>query len=384
MGCSSLLLLGPLEQILTRIRPGGRLTQVLYGAACLAVQLLRHRHVDGDDHRAGGAVLAADALARDPELAAVRGARRDRHRHGQVVPRPPEHRVRLDVHPDVQVAGGAAALTGSALADDLDPLPVGHPGRDAGLDGPLAHRPPAARALRARVVDHQAAAAALLARLRDPERPQVPARLAGPLARRADLGHGARLGPGAATGRARALPGQPQRDRGAVDRVAEAQRGLGLHVGAPARPVLGRVRATAVEHPAEQVAQPAGRVARPAEDVVQVEAAEAAGVGPGPGRDPEAAAEQRARLVVLLAPLLVGQHGVRLGDLLEALLGLGVALVGVRVVLAGQLAVRRLDLGGLRRLGDPQGLVIVLLEVVLGAHSWSPLAVSTRSRPGRC
>src|SRR5580692_12610781 len=356
MGCSSLLLLGPLEQILTRIRPGGRLTQVLDGAACLAVQLLRHRHVDGDDHRAGGAVLAADALARDPELAAVRGAWRDPHRHrrapvrghldlraeaelgerhrhghGQVVPRPPEHRVRLDVHPDVQVAGGAAALTGSALADDLDPLPVGHPGRDAGLDGPLAHRPPAARALRARVVDHQAAAAALLARLRDPERPQVPARLAGPLARRADLGHGARLGPGAATGRARALPGQPQRDRGPVDRVAEAQRGLGLHVGAPAWPVLGRVRAAAVEHPAEQVAQPAGRVARPAEDVVQVEAAEAPGARPGPGRDPEAAAEQRARLVVLLAPLLVGQYGVRLGDLLEALLGLGVALVGVRV-----------------------------------------------------
>src|SRR5580704_4460469 len=44
------------------------------------------------------------------------------------------------------------------------------------------------------------------------------------------------------------------------------------------------------------------------------------------------------------------------------------------MVLAGQLAVRRLNLGGLRRLGDPQGLVVVLLEVVLRAHFWSPLA----------
>src|SRR5271166_4153498 len=93
-----------------------------------------------------------------------------------------------------------------------------------------------------------------------------------------------------------------------------------------------------------------------------------------PGRLPETAAEQRARLVVFLAPLLVGQHRVRLGDLLEPLLGRGVALVRVRVVLAGQLAVRRLDLGRLRGLGDPQGLVVILLEVVLCAHTLCPLA----------
>ena len=54
---------------------------------------------------------------------------------------------------------------------------------------------------------------------------------------------------------------------------------------------------------------------------------------------PDAAAEQRAGVVVLLAPLVVGQDVVGLGDLLEALLGRRVALVGVRVVLAGQLAV---------------------------------------------
>src|SRR5215469_252867 len=396
MGCSCRLLSGlfrPLEEFLARVRPGGGLAQLLDGAARLAVQVLRHHHLDGDEQAAGGPVLPAHALAGDAEGPSVRGARRDAHRyrrapvrghldlrtqgqlgerhrhgHGQVVTRPAEHRMRLDVHPHVQVAGWAAALAGSALARDLDPLAVGHPGRDARLDGPRAHRPAAARAGRARVIDHQAAAPALLARLGDAERPLVPARLPGSVADRADPGHGAGLGAGAVAGRAGALTGQPQPDRGAVDRVAEAQRGLGLDVRSPARPVLGGGPAAAVEHGAEQVAQAApGGVPGVAEQVTQVEV-EPAAPRPAAGRHPEAAAEQRARLVVLLAPLLVGQHRVRLGDLLEALLGLRVALVRVRMILAGQLAVRRLDLGGLRRLGDPQGLVVILLEVVLRAH----------------
>src|ERR1019366_9238828 len=85
-------------------------------------------------------------------------------------------------------------------------------------------------------------------------------------------------------------------------------------------------------------------------------------------RPPRAAAEERAGVVILLAPLLVGQHVVRLGDLLEALLGFRVALVGIRVVLAGQLAIRLLDLIGARVLGDGEALVVVLLEEVLGAQ----------------
>src|SRR6185437_5749660 len=275
----------------------------------------------------------------------------------------------LDVHPDVQVAGRAAALARSALARQLDPLAVRDPGWDARLDGARAHRPAAARARRAGVVDDQAAAVALLADLGHAERAEVPARLPGPLTGRAHARHGARLGAGAVTGRARALAGEPERYRGPVDRVAEGQRGLGLHVGAAARPVLGG-RPAAVEYPAEDVAQASAAAVRGAtEDVTEVEAAEAALLpGPGAGRHPEAAAEQRARLVVLLAPLLVGQHRIRLGDLLEPLLGRGVTLVRVRVVLACQLAVRRLDLGRLGGLGDPQGLVVILLEEVFSAH----------------
>jgi hypothetical protein len=50
-----------------------------------------------------------------------------------------------------------------------------------------------------------------------------------------------------------------------------------------------------------------------------------------------------APAVVLLALVGVGQHAVRLANLLEEGLGLLVARVDVRVVLAGQLAVGRLD-----------------------------------------
>jgi hypothetical protein len=51
-------------------------------------------------------------------------------------------------------------------------------------------------------------------------------------------------------------------------------------------------------------------------------------------------------LVVLLLLVLVGEDFVGLLDLLEALLGLGVVAVDVRVELAGQLPVGTLDFVG--------------------------------------
>src|SRR6202043_773287 len=108
------------------------------------------------------------------------------------------------------------------------------------------------------------------------EAAQVPALLAGPLTVRADPGHGAGLGPGALTGGARALAGQPQAHRGPVQRVAERQRGLGLHVRAPPRPGLRGARAAAAEHAAQDVAQAAAALAAAggraaAEQVAEVE-----------------------------------------------------------------------------------------------------------------
>src|SRR5262245_8673161 len=70
-----------------------------------------------------------------------------------------------------------------------------------------------------------------------------------------------------------------------------------------------------------------------------------------------------AQGVIALALLRVGQHGVRLVDLLEALRR---ALVDVGMVLPGKLPVRRLDglvIGGLRHSED---LVVVLVLHVLG------------------
>src|SRR5215472_229659 len=271
------------------------------------------------------------------------------------------------VHADVEVPWRPATLAGRTFALQLDPLPVGYAGGDARLDSPGAQRPSAAAAGRARVIDHQATATACGARLGEREAAEVAAGLPGALAVRADLGNRASLRAGTTADLARAFVGQPQAHCRAVDGVAERQRCLGLHIGAAARPGLrGR---PAAKDAAEQVTEPAAGSGRP-EDVAEVESAEpAATAARHPG---SAGAEERPRLVVLGASLRIGQDVVGLGDLLESLLRLGVALVGVRVVLARELAVRLLDLLGRRTLTDPESLVIVLLEEVLRTQQAPP------------
>src|ERR1700759_2403174 len=171
------------------------------------------------------------------------------------------------MHPHVQVPGGTAALARGALALELDPLPVGHPGRNPRLDGPCAGRVTAAVARLARVLDHQPPAPAGLARFREGEVAEVPAGLPGAFTGRADLGHGASLGAGAVTDRTGPVAGQLERNRGPVHRIAERQGGLGLHVGAAARPGLSTSPATPTEHAAE--------------DVPEATTARGAGAGPG-------------------------------------------------------------------------------------------------------
>src|SRR6185503_14215043 len=96
----------------------------------------------------------------------------------QVVPGATEQRVRTHVHDDEQVAGGATALPRRALALEPDALALLDPRGDAHVDRPTAHRPPAAVAVRAGVVDHHAASAALPARLGEREATLVAGRLA--------------------------------------------------------------------------------------------------------------------------------------------------------------------------------------------------------------
>src|SRR5690606_14216892 len=68
-----------------------------------------------------------------------------------------------------------------------------------------------------------------------------------------------------------------------------------------------------------------------------------------------------AVLVVEAALLLVGQHGVRLVDPLEALLGAGIVRVAGRVVRGSELTERAPYVGLARALGHAQGLVVVLV-----------------------
>src|SRR6266566_762024 len=349
----------PLQQAVPWVTATQSLLELLERLGRLAVHALRHRHLDRDQQVAGRPIAAAGAPAAHPHGAAVRRAGRNAYRYrdavvrghldlgaehrlgegdgdrdGQVVAGPAEDRMRCDVDLHVQVAGRPATLARGALALEPDPLAILNACGDARLDRAGAHRTAAASTSRARVVHDEPAATAFPARLGDAETAEVPAGLAGSLTGRADPGHGARLRARAMAGGAGALAGEPQRNGDAVDCVAERQRRLGLHVGAAAGPLLGA--AAAAEHAAEQVAEPTAGSLR-AEQVAEIETAEAA---TRTARRAEAVrAEQRPRLVVLLTPLLVGQHVVRLGDLLEALLRLAVPLVGIRMVLAGQFPV---------------------------------------------
>ena len=67
-----------------------------------------------------------------------------------------------------------------------------------------------------------------------------------------------------------------------------------------------------------------------------------------------------AELIVLLALIRVGKHGVGLGDLLELFLGLLIAGVFVGMVFEGQLAVGFFDFIGRGVLGNPEDAVIIL------------------------
>jgi hypothetical protein len=139
-----------------------------------------------------------------------------------------------------------------------------------------------------------------------------------------------------------AWPDPPQ-----TEQVAKRDRDFGLQVLALHAAPGGTAGAAGAEH-VEEVAQV------PEAEVAEIEALALEGI--------ELRPEGLVPALVVLATLLgVGEDGEGLGDLLEPLLGCLVAGVHVRVVLARELAVGRLDLlvvGGAR---NAQDLVIVLL-----------------------
>ena len=311
-------------------------------------------------HAQRAAVLAAGGH-RDLHAAVQRGnldlgAQRrlgegDRHLHHQVVALSGEYRAGHHAGDHVQVAGRAAPHAGAALALELDAGAVLGALRDAHADAPLGRALARAPAVGAGVVDDGARAAALRACLGDGEAADVTTDGAPPLA-------------GAAQARAAAGRGARPRARGAGLGLLQGHRHLGtghglverqrhLHLQVLAAPGTARraaaataTAAAATEHGSEDVAQ----VAEPGATGGAAHAAVAA-----------AHAREPALGVVLLALLGVGQHVVGVRDLLEALLGLRVAGVGVGVVLARKGPVGLLDGIRIGVLGHAEDLVEVLL-----------------------
>ena len=101
-------------------------------------------------------------------------------------------------------------------------------------------------------------------------------------------------------------------------------------------------------------------------DVGETGSIEAAGAGTA-GEAGTAHAELTNR-VVLLAIFLLAQHVIGFGDVLELLLSF-LGLVDVRMVFAGELAVRLLDVVVRSVLGDTKDFVEVFAEPFVFSHS---------------
>ena len=335
------------EQTGARVLVGGRGAERLDGLACLRRQLAGYGDLDRHEQVAVAAVLAPDALALDPEGAAVAGAGRqpeghrgaaerrhldlaaerrlgERHRHGEreVVAGPAEQPVRRHGDRDEQVARRAAALARTTLALEPDPLAVLDAGRDADRDAAGAHRPAAAPAVGARVVDDQPPAVAVGARLGEREPAGVAAGLARAVAGRAGVRHGA----AAATGAVAGGQGCSLVIRSGTVTPWTASSNGRVTVDSTSAPRRAWVRGPPPvrwpKSPPRTSPRPPPPGAPPNRSLKSNCAPPPGPPAPGGPEPPAAGAEQRARLVVLLAARGVGEHGVGLRDLLEPVLGL--------------------------------------------------------------
>ena len=229
-----------------------------------------------------------------------------------------EERVRLDVHPNEEVAGRRSVRAGLASAGELDPRAVLHAGRDLHLEAPRAPLDAAARARRTRRLDDPTVAVAARARLRHLERALVHRDLPRAAALRTRDRAGARRRTRPVARLTRRGTGDPHRHRRPGHRVVEGDGDVRLEVRAPrrARPATSSAPRAAAEQPAEQIAE----VADVEVDVLEPDALSA---GPPAGEAPGAVPRRRhlPDLVVPLALVLVADDVVGGRDLLESVLG---------------------------------------------------------------
>src|SRR6266511_2505592 len=243
-----------------------------------------------------------------------------------------EHRVRSDRDVDVQVTRDTAPRRGGTAFRQAEPLPAVDSGRDLDVDVPGGVDATFTPAVAARRENLAAGGATRGARRRRDHLAED---------RAADLAHLAgssadvatrRVRPGLASRAVAPLAGDRHPD---LDRVhhtegrllqRELDRDLGVDAPCGARRAATVAEGVAAEEGVEQVPEPE-RVPR------------------GPGARAPGRRAFRAEHVVPPATLRIAQGLVRDRDLLEARLGVGVARVRVRVVLARQRAVGALDLG---------------------------------------
>ena len=156
--------------------------------------------------------------------------------------------------------------------------------------------------------------------------------------------------------------------------------------------LLARSPAGAAEHGAEQVTEPAEATDVEVESGVRVHTGPGPGTGwrpatraTGAGRRTAAVTEraQPAHVVVLLPLLDVPDHLVRLGDLLEAVGGLGIVLVRVRMVSLRQSPIGLLDVVLARVRRDAEDTVIIPGLCHFGLTIHQPGHCFTTTRAGR-
>ena len=278
--------------------------------------------------------------------------------------------MRTDRDRYIQIACRAAVCAGIALTALLNGLAVVDAGRDVDLELARLTNAALTAALRTRLLDDLAGAAAVRAgalRLEHAERRALGlGHDAGAAAVRAGLRRRA-LG---CAGAAAVATGLDALDRdllfAAEGRLLEGQDN-GLADGLAALRCVAALRTAAAEAAAEAACACTAAVAR-------VDAC-------------------KAELVILCALVLVGQHLIRLVDLLELVGRLGIILVEVGVVLARELAVRLFQLVLARALLHAEHLVIVSfvchknITCTRGqAHRSAPLpsAFSSEERSPRC
>ena len=152
-----------------------------------------------------------------------------------------------------------------------------------------------------------------------------------------------------------------QRGSEAVRCINELEREAGREILPPLRsdPSVTAGRATGAALTAEQTAEQVAHAVGANVEVEPTRTTTRAAAAPGAIGISHWA--EAVDFVVLLALCVVAKHVIGGGDILELLLGLGIAGVGIGMQFACEFAVRLGDLLGISLVGDAQGLVVVLV-----------------------